>query len=92
METYWYVKARHTDSGREIQRLSLAGGAASASEAAVEMRNYLLKTMQVQASAWQFVEVTRWSPDTTPAVPRRAVQTPESRPFLEWGIAPESTT
>lgn len=91
MDTYWYVRARHDESGREIQRISNGGGATSESEAAMDMRQYLLKTTLLEVNAWYVVEVARWSADIAPPLVARRVGASQSRRLFEFRPASESS-
>lgn len=62
LDSYWYVKARHRQTGREVQRISRADGASTALDATVEMTRYLRQTGRADGDIelWEIVEVSRW--------------------------------
>jgi hypothetical protein len=61
-DTYWYVKARHRQTGKEVQRISMADGASTALDAIGEMARHLRQTGRVDGDIdlWEIVEVSRW--------------------------------
>jgi hypothetical protein len=61
VECFWYAKARHIDTGAEIQRL-FANGATSEAEAEYDMWRYLERLGRATADVdrWKIVEVARW--------------------------------
>ena len=77
---YWYVRARHAETGREVQRIAAPGdagdGLATATMAADAMKAFLVATgWAMDADAWEIVEVHRfdeWASAHGPGVmPRR---------------------
>ncbi|HEV8441240.1 MAG TPA: hypothetical protein VGT40_24390 [Methylomirabilota bacterium] len=63
---YWYVRARNTETGAEIQRIALARadefGASNAAGASEDMRAYLVRiglAMDGDLANWKIVEVHR---------------------------------
>jgi len=86
---YWCVKARHVASGREIQRISAAGGASSESQAAMEMREFLLKATGMDG--WEVVETAYWPEGMRPSLLDRPAGAPQQQPrrtFLGWRYDP----
>jgi hypothetical protein len=61
-QSYWYVKARHTQTGAEVQRISMADGANTVADATVEMKRYLLRSGRAGADIdlWDIVDASRW--------------------------------
>lgn len=62
LDSYWYVKARHRQTGKEVQRISMADGASTALDAMGEMARHLRRTgrADVDIDLWDIVEVSRW--------------------------------
>jgi hypothetical protein len=62
LDTYWYVKARHRQTGKEVQRISMADGASTALDAMGEMTRHLRQTGRADEDIdlWEIVEVSRW--------------------------------
>jgi len=62
---YWFVKARHVRTGREVQRIAVprpeCDGRATAATASDDMRAYLVRVGMATdgAVSWQIVEVHR---------------------------------
>jgi len=86
---YWYVRARHVASGRVIERLSIAGGASSESQAATDMREFLLKATGIDG--WEVVEATCWPEGLRQPLRDRPAGAPQQQPrrsLLGWRYDP----
>ena len=62
---YWYVRARHAETGREVQRIAAPHGAgdglATAAMAADDMKAFLVATgWATDGDSWEIVEIHRF--------------------------------